>query len=84
MRSKSEELWGRERHSITVGAYESGVAALAGEPLGRHCERAGRVCEWARARGTGTRVDCQSTASQALCWALYGDSLVTSAVVVNS
>lgn len=37
-------------------------------------------------QGEGDRdhIHCQSTASQALCWALYGDSLVTSAVVVNS
>lgn len=63
--------------------YQSVVVALAWEPWGRRCGKIGTVCEPARARGQG-HVYCQPTVSQALCWALYGDSPKASAIVINN
>lgn len=42
------------------------------------------ICEWSRAWGQEDNVNRQPAVSQALCWALLGDCVVTSAVVINS
>lgn len=80
---RNEELSvGREKHSSAVGAVcewggGSGLAAL-GKALGR----AGRMWEQP-GQGQG-RAYCQPTVIQVPGWALLGDSLITSAVVMSS